>query len=253
MQLLSLVTWLLRRRLSQSWPLLAVTSFGILASVTIMSTGALYSRALGEAGLRHSISSFSPEVHNAQITAQNRPLGRTDYLPLEALVEKSSKDRLGEMLLSSERFGRTQANLTLLSTPTTPILGSPFGRPFFLTGFEEHSTLTQGRWPVSRSLQDLADDQAIEIVLGSESSRQLSYLVGDEIFLVPSRASSDRIPFEVVGVANPIDADEEYWMDNTGYFELGSVGSVVFAFNAVPQMIATASTIVLKVFIMFDF
>tara|TARA_Y100001001_G_scaffold21363_1_gene18354 strand:- start:1131 stop:4229 length:3099 start_codon:yes stop_codon:yes gene_type:complete len=146
---------------------------------------------------------------------------------LEALVEKSSKDRLGEMLLSSERFGRTQSNLTLLSTPTTPILGSPSGRPFFLTGFEEHSTLTQGRWPVSRSLQDLADDQAIEIVLGFESSRQLSYLVGDEIFLVPSHASSDRIPFEVVGVANPIDADEEYWMDNTGYFELASVGESV--------------------------
>jgi len=227
MQLLFLVIWLLRRRLRQSWPLLVVTSFGILASVTIMSTGALYSRALGEAGLRHSISSFSPEVHNAQITAQNRPLGRADYLPLEALVEKSSKDRLGEMLLSSERFGRTQSNLTLLSTPTTPILGSPSGRPFFLTGFEEHSTLTQGRWPVSRSLQDLADDQAIEIVLGFESSRQLSYLVGDEIFLVPSGASSDRIPFEVVGVANPIDADEEYWMDNTGYFELASVGESV--------------------------
>jgi len=171
MQFLSLVIWLLRRRLRRSWPLLAVTSFGILASVTIMSTGALYSRALGEAGLRHAISSFSPEVHNAQITAQNRPLGRADYLPLEALVEKSSNDRLREMLLSSERFGRTQVNLTLLTTPTTPILGSPAGRPFFLTGFEEHSTLTQGRWPVSRSLQDLADDQAIEIVLGSESSR----------------------------------------------------------------------------------
>ena len=227
MQLLFLVIWLLRRRLRQSWPLLVVTSFGILASVTIMSTGALYSRALGEAGLRHSISSFSPEVHNAQLPAQNRPLGRADYLPLEALVEKSSKDRLGEMLLSSERFGRPPSNLTLLSTPTAPILGSPSGRPFFLTGFEEHSTLTQGRWPVSRSLQDLADDQAIEIVLGFESSRQLSYLVGDEIFLVPSRASSDRIPFEVVGVANPIDADEEYWMDNTGYFELASVGESV--------------------------
>jgi len=86
MQLLSLVTWLLRRRLRQSWLLLAVTSFGILASVTIMSTGALYSRALGEAGLRHSVASFGPEVHNAQITAQNRPLGQADYSTLEALV-----------------------------------------------------------------------------------------------------------------------------------------------------------------------
>ena len=47
MQLLSLVYWLLRRRLRSSWLLLAVTSFGILATVTIMFTGALYSRALG--------------------------------------------------------------------------------------------------------------------------------------------------------------------------------------------------------------
>ncbi len=92
MQLLSLVTWLLRRRLRQSWLLLAVTSFGILASVTIMSTGALYSRALGEAGLRHSVASFSPEVHNAQITAQNREVGKSDYLSLNALVYLKQKE-----------------------------------------------------------------------------------------------------------------------------------------------------------------
>ena len=67
MQLLSMVFWLLRRRLRHSWPLLAVTSFGILASVTLMATGALYSRALGEAGLRHSVASFSPVMHNVQI------------------------------------------------------------------------------------------------------------------------------------------------------------------------------------------
>ena len=42
MQFLSLIYWLLGRRLRHSWLLLVVTSFGILASVTIMSTGALY-------------------------------------------------------------------------------------------------------------------------------------------------------------------------------------------------------------------
>ena len=36
-------------------------------------------------------------------------------------------------------------------------------------------------------------------------------------------------------------------------FAVGSVGSVVFALSAVPQLIATASSIVLNVFIMFDF
>ncbi len=107
MQLLSLVYWLLRRRLRSSWLLLAVTSFGILATVTIMSTGALYSRALSEAGLRHSLASFRPEVLNAQVTAQNRPVGRADYLALDTLVQKASDDRLGPMLRGTERSGGT--------------------------------------------------------------------------------------------------------------------------------------------------
>ena len=227
MQLLSLVFWLLRRRLRNSWLLLAVTSFGILASVTIMSTGGLYSRALGEAGLRHSISSFSPEVHNAQITAQNRPLGRADYLPLESLVKESSNARLGEMIRSTERLGRTQLNLTLLTTPTSPIIGSPAGRPFFLTGFEEHTVLTDGRWPNSGAFKDPDGQGDIEIVLGAGSSRHQSHFVGDRLFLVPRRGTSERIPFTIVGLVEPIDANEEYWMDAPTYFDLVPIAESV--------------------------
>jgi len=192
-----------------------------------MSTGALYSRALGEAGLRHSVASFSPEVHNAQITAQNRPLGQSDYSPLKALVEQSSNERLGGMLRNIERLGRTQPNLTLLTTPTTPILGSPSGRPFFLTSFAEHTTLTQGRWPVSGAFKDPDGDGAIEIVLGSGSSRNLTYLPGETVFLVPRRGSSERLPLKIVGVAEPINSGEEYWMGALNYFDLIPVGESV--------------------------
>ena len=226
MQLLSLVYWLLRRRLRHSWLLLAVTSFGILASVTIMSTGALYSRALGEAGLRHSLASFSPEVLDAQVTAQNRPLGRADYLHLQSLVREASIARLGPMLRDTERFGQTQPNLPLMRTPTSPALGSPLGRPFFLTGFAEHTRLTEGNWPVIGDPEDQGD---IETVIGVGTSRQLGYEVGDRIFLAPIRASSERIPLKVVGLAEPIDAREEYWMSAAVYFDVASVGESVVA------------------------
>ena len=229
MQLLSMVFWLLRRRLRHSWLLLSVTAFGILASVTMMATGALYSRTLGEAGLRHSVASFGPEMHNVQIIAQNRPLRRTDYMGLKNLTEESSKERLTEMLRGAERFGRTQPNLSLLTEPTSSILGAPSGRPFFLTGFQEHSTLIQGRWPESRGIQ-AGEDEDIEVVLGSETSRQLSYGVGDRIFLVPQRGMPDRIAFRVVGVADPIDAGEEYWMMGApNHFNLIPVGESVVA------------------------
>ena len=226
MHLLSLAYWLWRRRLSQSWLLLTVTSFGILASVTIMSTGALYSRALGEAGLRHSLASFRPEVLDAQVTAQNRPLGHADYLPLQNLVRETSVARLGPMLRSTERYGQTQPNLSLSGTPRSPVLGSPSGRPFFLTGFAEHTRLTQGRWPESRDPEEQVD---IETVMGVETSRKTSVEVGDQIFLTPLRASSQRISLKVVGLAEPIDAREEYWMGAAVYFDLRSVGESVVA------------------------
>ncbi|MEE8466059.1 MAG: FtsX-like permease family protein, partial [Dehalococcoidia bacterium] len=226
MQLLSLVNWLLRRRLRHSWLLLAVTSFGILASVTIMSTGALYSRALGEAGLRHTLGSISADVLDVQITAQNRPLVRADYLPLQSLFQEASNDRLGPLLRSTERFGRTQSNLSLLHTPTSSILGSPSGRPYFLTGFEEHTRLIQGRWPDDGEPSEPGD---IETVIGAGTSRALGFGVGDRMFLVPVRGSSERIAFEVVGVAEPIDPLEEYWMGGPVYFEVISVGESVVA------------------------
>ena len=226
MPLLSLVYWLLRRRLRHSWLLLAVTSFGILASVTIMSTGALYSRALGEAGLRHAVSSFRPETLNVQVTSQNRPLGRSDYLLLQSLAEEASAARLGPMLQGMERFGRTQPNLTLLSMPRSPILGAPSGRPFFLTGFEEHSRLTEGRWPESGEPNEQGD---IETVIGTDTSRQLRHQVGDRIFLVPRRGGSERVAFEVVGLAEPIDPREEYWMSAPIYFGVISIGESVVA------------------------
>ena len=221
-----MVLWLLRRRLRHSWLLLTVTSFGILASVTMMATGALYSRALGEAGLGHFVASFGPEVHNIQIIAQNRPLGQTDYLALESLAEESYKERFSDMLLEVERFGRTQANLSLLSTPTSSILGAPFGRPFFLTGFREHSSLKQGRWPESGSVQT-NEGLEIEVVLGSETSRKLSYRVGDRIYLVPQRGMPVRIVFKIVGVVDPIDSGAEYWMGAPNHFDLISLGESV--------------------------
>ena len=91
-------------------------------------------------------------------------------------------------------------------------------------GFAEHSVLTQGRWPNSGAFQDPEGQGDIEVVIGSETSRKLSYLVGDRVFLIPRRGSSEHISFKIVGVAGPIDAREEYWMGAPAYFDIVAVG-----------------------------
>ena len=229
---MSLVYWLLRRRLRYSWGLLILTSFGILAAVTLMSTGAMYSRVLGEAGLRHSLASFSPQVLNAQIIAQNRPLDPADYRPLSEAVEETSELRVGHLQRGIERFGRVQTGLPSSNRPVrVRSADGPSGRPFFMTGFQDHSHLTQGDWPQTPGI---AGPEGVEIdaVMGARAARTLGIQLGSQVYVWPfqgfSRGSSiERIALNIVGLAEPNDPSEEYWMGALNQFSVQVVGEQV--------------------------
>ena len=141
--------WLLLRRLRSSWALLAITSFGILAAVTLMSVGAIYSQVLAEAGLQHTLATIDQRVLNVQVLTQNRPLGAADYQRLRSHVEQISESHLGHLMRGIERLGQTQGDLPIVfqREGRGPDGASPMGRPFFLTNFQQHSRIVEGRWP----------------------------------------------------------------------------------------------------------
>ena len=65
--------WLFPRRLRSYWLLLAITSFGIFAAVTLMAVGAIYSRALAEGGLPHILATTSDTPMNPESLSGNGP------------------------------------------------------------------------------------------------------------------------------------------------------------------------------------
>ena len=229
--------WLLPRRLRSSWVLLTITGVGVLAAVTLLSVGAIYSRALAEGGLRHSLASVDPVSLNTHIIAQNRPLGPADYINLRAAVEKIAQTRLGFMLRDVQRFGRVQPNLSLVNEPFSPsrALGAPAGRPFFLTDFEQHSRLIEGRWP-SAEPQDDHGRLALEVVVGEKTASVMFWEVGSEAVILPYRTDYiEQVKITVVGLAEPIDPDEEYWMGFPSYFSPQEAGDVILMPLYVPE------------------
>ena len=229
--------WLLPRRLRSSWVLLAITGVGVLAAVTLLSVGAIYSRALAEGGLRHSLASVDPVSLNTHIIAQNRPLGPADYVNLRAAVEEIAQTRLGFMLRDVQRFGRVQPNLSLVNEPFSPsrALGAPAGRPFFLTDFEQHSRLIEGRWP-SAEPQDDHGRLALEVVVGEKTASVMFWEVGSEAVILPYRTDYiEQVKITVVGLAEPIDPDEEYWMGFPSYFSPQEAGDVILMPLYVPE------------------
>lgn len=221
-----LLYWLLLRRLRSSWGLLALSSFGILAAVTLMASGAIYSRALAEGGLRHVLATADPAVLNVQVIAQDRPLGPADYRNLRGNVEELAETRLSSLLRGVHRFGRAQPNLPLITAPSElpPTRDGPVGRPFFLTGFEAHSRIVKGRWPEVATAYS-GQTLELEVVIGRRTASSLGLDVGSLAQLVPYRNDpAERITLTVVGVAEPLDAREEYWMNSPAYFSVQDFG-----------------------------
>lgn len=224
--------WLITRRLRSSWPLLLITSFGIVAAVTLMAVGAVYSKALAEGGLRHNLASTSPRVLNVHVITQNRPMGPADYQQLRSFTEEIAASRLGYMLRGIERYGVVQSNMRMVPAPSEgrPPLDASMGRPFFLTGLEDHSTLVEGRWPQGSPV--LGDQGlSLEAVTGQDTASSMGLAVGSRVDLFPFVTDpSTRISITIVGLAEPTDPGAEYWMNSpSAYFSVQDLGGTIFA------------------------
>ena len=224
MNRITIVLWLLPRRLRSSWVALTITGFGVLIAVTLMALGAIYSQALSEAGLQHALATASPGSLDIRVTIQNRPLGPADYRNLRTAIEQTSHDRIDFLLQDTQRHGRSQPNLALMLTTESEVspFGGPVGRPFFLTNFESHTRLVEGSW-AERAPELHEKGVNLEAVLGVRAAYVMGIELGSTVFLVPFRDDpSERIAIHVVGTVEPLDPKEDYWMGTPGYFRVQS-------------------------------
>ena len=229
----ALLLWLLPRRIRSAWGLLAVTAFGVLAAVTIMALGAMYSQGLAEAGLRHSLAVTSPTVINTQIVVRNRPLGPEDYTSLRTDIEGIIDHNVDYLTRGQERYAKMLPTLPFVQVGAPyGISDVPLGRPFFVTEFAEHSRLVEGSWPSpavgadATACVNLANGcPQIEGVLGVDTSRLMGWGVGKEAWLMVFPGNDEEpaeyIGVKIVGIAEPNDPREEYWMGSADYFRMG--------------------------------
>ena len=206
-QIFRLSLWVIQRRLRRVWGRSAVTATGILAAVVLLSATALYSQVLAEAGVRHTLFSESQSSLHVQVLAQNRPLGPEDYGELRSIAERTAQQRIGYLTVGQERFGRTQVGMPVTTNPErrAPPLSSPSGRPFFMTGFAEHSRIIEGKWPQENGVSGPSGVE-LEAVVGRRVANDMGYEVGTRLHIIPFRAAPEqRIILNIVGVAAPID------------------------------------------------
>lgn len=224
--------WLTERRLRASWRLLLVSFVAVLLGTTVIAATSLYNDTLAERGLQHALRAAPQSTLNAQLVISDRPLGEKEYRALQTDVEGSVSKRLGDLLQEQHRYGRTENLAVVEPSRSRPLQGFVF----FLTGFQEHSTLVQGRWP--QPSQPAAEPgklpSKLEVVVGEELARRLRWDLGFEVAVRPPD-SSDALMLTIVGIAVPTDPEEEYWLGDVSLFRLIETMQGTFIPIAIPE------------------
>ncbi len=222
----TLMLWLLPHHLRASWVALAIIFVGVLAAATLMAVGAIYSRGLAEGGLQHALASTSPSILNIRLTVLNRPLGGADYTSLRTAMEDTLYGHADYLITGIQRHGRSQPDIPLILAPDAdpPVPSGPVGRPFFLTDFQENTRLLEGRWPEA---EPRLHDKGVELeaVVGESVSRLLYMPVGSRVLVAPFRDDpTEGVFLTIVGLAEPLDPNADYWMGSPLYFSLQNYG-----------------------------
>ncbi len=221
-----MVIWLAGRRLLASWPVEAALGVGVLVIVTLISLVSLRSQSMAEAGLHYALATRSSQIERAaQLVVQDRPLGFQDYQDLSAAVEKAFENNLDWLPVTVSPAGQSQSvPFVQRVEDTPPPVGAPRANLYFREDFESHARLVDGRWPESST----PPSSTLEAVVGEPAALSLRLAVGQRLFLVPlGGAPEEKVEIRIVGVVQPRDPEDSYWLNNLSPFFPGDGDAIV--------------------------
>ena len=194
------------RRTAADWRLQAAVALGMVLAVTLMASGVIYSDALSETALRHTLRNVSAEEVNLSVRvfhALERPAFGTTRryiedrvrLPLQPYTQSPS------LLIATSTFF-----FNGLPSPNLPDTERPRGHLQMATRLDRHVRVTEGRLPQKAK-------GTLEVVTDPLGAQVLGLSVGQEFALFPAVVGEPKeaIPVRVVGIIEPLDLEDDYW------------------------------------------
>ncbi|HEY5475333.1 MAG TPA: FtsX-like permease family protein, partial [Tepidiformaceae bacterium] len=237
MRSLLLVWRIFARRGLSNWRMLSVLALGVVVAATLLASAPIYARTMADLGLTFQIRQDLADQPSTRVEFTNVPIQTQDGVALRGVIEQRIDQRIGWFAASTERYLRAPWMVTA-KQGKDPVQTNPFGQLQSLTGYASHVTVVAGRLP-----QPTGPGQPIEVVLGSTAFRQSGFAVGDaftfyedfdtcERALPPPDAAPPPFPCKpqatvsfsypavVVGVIDPVDAADHFWVRGaSAYFD----------------------------------
>jgi ABC-type lipoprotein release transport system permease subunit len=221
MRFLSILEIVARRSLG-NWKLLLAVAFGVVLAVALISSTAIYTDALDDLGLDYTLDQHDPRELDPRIESSTFRLESSQFEPFEQRLQSRVDSTIGpfvrddSLYLKSATFYPTDIGAEIAEENSRP-------RAFLQNqeGLEEHITIVEGRMP--QLLPAGEGPPQIEAAIGAGAAESFGISVGDSFDLHPFwRPDAVPIPVTIVGLIEPIDLEEEYWLGYTDRFDFPS-------------------------------
>ena len=177
-------------------------------AVALLSSTPLYSNALNDLGLNHTLRERPIELLDVNIYVSNSPVNIVDYLRNSEFIDQQVKGNIGSIVRQEERYMKSRTFYAAWADRPTPTgAARPEGYFQVFTNLEKHVKLVDGRFPVPI----VSTGQVFEALIGSETAEIFGVEVGDQLIFLNYWGSPPEITIRLSGIIDPIDPTEEYW------------------------------------------
>ena len=230
-------------RLRSSWPLLSLTAVGVLVAAALLAATPLYASALSTLGLQFRLERALGESALNTIAVERLTLGDSADVAARTAVDAAFDARVG--WLGPERLVEERSSRLLLDFAPGAAGGEARSDPrrqpwnaflFWLSGYEQHVTVTAGRLPAPDAATPevvLLDGFQRHAALGDTLTFALDAfddcgdpppaqerdVAREEVRCTPAALVTRTAAATVVGFVRPNDPDDARWEIFAGSFE----------------------------------
>ncbi len=208
--------------------MLAVLALGVLVAATLLSAAPVYARTMADLGLTFTIREELQQTPTIRVNFQDVALGTTQGAEFRASIERRIAERVG-WFRQSQSLSLRAGRFTIEGDNTPESALPPLGQLQSLTGYEDHVRVVDGRLPAPTQPGD-----AIEVTLSARAAEVAALVPGDQFLLretfdtcereipsldrpppppcTPTAALAFTIPATLVGIVEPLDPADVFWM-----------------------------------------
>jgi ABC-type lipoprotein release transport system permease subunit len=213
------------KRSLANWRLLSTVLVGVIVAVALLSSAPLYSNAINDLGLKHTLENRVIELIDLQVYAPNYYVNQEEYTDATALIEQQVSRNIRPVIRQQEIWVKSQTFYAYYTDRPTPEgQYQPKGHFQIFSNLIDHIDIIDGRYyeaaPAGLTEEQLEDpDFAIEGLIGSETAEKFQVGVGDYLIFEGGYGDNkNQLKIKLVGIIDPKDPNDELWFLNTDIF-----------------------------------